>query len=379
MNSFAFNTLQIETYRREELAKLNSAKEDVKKPRTNALPPPSPDDVKLALRISNLTIEWLAGDGSDRCYYRIQSSELRNSLVLMQLSGNDAKALAENGYDWVRIANILSDYGLFVPRVIASMPAHAALIIEDYGDLMLENTVFRLAEEQKTVEIKDLYHDCFAILAKFLTIEQDPTATWCQRAFDQERFAWELNFFVEKYLVAALGLNLSAVQRAQYAKEVETLSGFLASYSKYFVHRDFHSRNVMVQNRTLAVIDFQDARLGPPSYDLVSLCFDAYVPFTATMRAELYDDALRVFAGVVSTNVLQEIRDTWKPMLLQRQLKAIGSFGFLTIDKKRGNYLKYVQPALDAVIAANIQDDRWPLISRDIPDMIRAELSKTHG
>lgn len=169
-----------------------------RKPRTNALPPPSPWDVAHALGISAITIEWLAGDGSDRCYYRILSPELSKSCVLMQLSGQDAKALSENGYDWIKIADILTEQGIPVPRVIASMPDHAALIIEDYGNLMLENTVFSLAEESQGVEIANLYKSCFGILAKFLSIPQNPSSAWCTRAFDTERFEWELNFFAQQ-------------------------------------------------------------------------------------------------------------------------------------------------------------------------------------
>lgn len=352
--------------------------EQTRKPRTNALPPPSPPDVARALGISSITIEWLAGDGSDRCYYRILSPELKTSCVLMQLSGQDAKALAENGYDWIKIAEILTGQGIPVPRVIASMPDHAALVIEDYGDLMLENTVFTLAEQSHDVEIANLYKSCFGILSKFLSIPQVPESAWCSRAFDKERFEWELNFFADKYLKAAAGIEFSGPEANQFAKEVADLSGFLAHTSKYFVHRDFHSRNVMVQGDTLAVIDFQDARLGPPSYDLVSLCFDSYVPFGPGLRSQLLETGIEVFRKFVPAGTISEILSTWKPMLLQRQLKAIGSFGFLTIDKNRGDYLKYVGPALETLLD-RVADDRWPLISQDIPEMIRKHLAAKHG
>jgi hypothetical protein len=66
-------------------------------------------------------------------------------------------------------------------------------------------------------------------------------------------------------------------------------------------------------------------------------------------------------------------------MLVQRQLKAIGSFGFLTIDKKRGDYLKYVIPAVGTLTGANVHDDRWPLITSEIPKMIEAALVKVDG
>lgn len=378
MNSFAFNQIQIENYRKEELTRLDGNNDQTRKPRTNALPPPSPDEVAKALGISTITIEWLAGDGSDRCYYRILSPELPKSCVLMQLSGQDAKALAENGYDWIKIADILTDQGISVPRVISSMPDHAALVIEDYGDLMLENTVFSLAEQSRGVEIASLYKNCFGILAKFLAIPQDRASTWCSRAFDKERFEWELNFFADKYLKAAASIEFTGAVAKQFKKEISDLSGFLARTSNYFVHRDFHSRNVMVQGETLAVIDFQDARLGPPSYDLVSLCFDSYVPFGNGLRTQLMEAGIGYFRNSVPASTIVEIETTWKPMLLQRQLKAIGSFGFLTIDKKRGDYLRYVGPALDTLLD-RVADDRWPLISQEIPEMIQKHQAKKHG
>ncbi len=353
--------------------------DQTRKTRTNALPPPSPGEVGAALKVSTLTIEWLAGDGSDRCYYRIHSPELTASYVLMQLSGQDAKALAENGYDWIKIADLLTEQKIAVPRVVASMPQHAALIIEDYGDQMLENIVFGLAAEQNTSAITGHYKSCFDILAHFLNIPKDMKATWCSRAFDRERFEWELNFFADKYLKAALSVEFKGAVAEQFKKEVAALSSFLAGYSNYFVHRDFHSRNIMVQNSRLAVIDFQDARLGPPSYDLVSLCFDSYVPFSATLRSSLMDEGLKRFGAIVPKSTVTEVRDTWKPMLIQRQLKAIGSFGFLTIDKKRGDYLKYVAPAVATLTGANVYDDRWPFISSEIPKMIEAALVKAHG
>jgi aminoglycoside/choline kinase family phosphotransferase len=379
LTSFAFNQVQIENYRKEELSKVDGRSDQTRKTRTNALPPPSPAEVGAALKVSALTIEWLAGDGSDRCYYRVHSPELSASYVLMQLSGQDAKALAENGYDWIKIADLLTEQKISVPRVIASMPQHAALIIEDYGDQMLENIVFGLAAEQNTSLVMSHYQSCFNILAHFLNVPQDKNATWCSRAFDRERFEWELNFFADKYLKAALSIEFKGAQAEQYKKEVASLSSFLAGYSNYFVHRDFHSRNVMVQNGKLAVIDFQDARLGPPSYDLVSLCFDSYVPFNATLRSSLMDAGLKRFSELVPKSTIAEVRETWKPMLVQRQLKAIGSFGFLTIDKKRGDYLKYVAPAVGTLTGANVSDDRWPLITTDIPKMIEAALVKEHG
>ena len=113
----------------------------VSKKRDDALPPPPPRAICQALSISELTIEWLAGDGSDRCYYRISSPELMRSYVLMQLSGQDAKALRENGYEWIQVGKLLAKSDIFVPKTVATMPDYAAIIIEDYGDIMMESRV----------------------------------------------------------------------------------------------------------------------------------------------------------------------------------------------------------------------------------------------
>jgi aminoglycoside/choline kinase family phosphotransferase len=138
------------------------------------------------------------------------------------------------------------------------------------------------------------------------------------------------------------------------------------------VHRDFHSLNVMVKNGTLAVIDFQDARIGPSAYDLVSLCFDSYVPFNNEQRMELMQNGIKHIGKKLGAEMQKEVEAHWKPMLLQRQLKAIGSFGYLTMVKKRGDYLKYVRPALATLANDLVFDQRWAFLSKDLLSMMIA-------
>lgn len=102
------------------------------------LSPPPPAAVAKALNISHLTIEWLAGDGSDRCYFRVRSPEIEDSLVLMQLSGTDAENLKKGRYDWVEISDLLRANQIAAPACVAILADHAAIIIDDYGDIMLE-------------------------------------------------------------------------------------------------------------------------------------------------------------------------------------------------------------------------------------------------
>lgn len=343
--------------------------------RSKALPPPPPEALAEALKIEALSIEWLAGDGSDRCYYRIHSRELSESLVLMQLSGNDAQALKDDGYDWIKIATLLKKHGIFVPRVMATLPDHAALIIEDYGDDMLEGAVFTLAQAEKVADVKDLYLEAAKIACRFLTIPHDAGSTWCRRKFDAERFIWELNFFREHYLEAVLNIKFSTSELRAFNHDAQQISVTLANNSRYFVHRDFHSRNIMVKDGKLAVIDFQDARLGPAPYDLVSLCFDSYVPLEGGFRRQLLESGLDLLGDLCGAEIRQHGLELWRPTLLQRQLKAIGSFGYLTVVKKRGDYLKYVAPALRTLEEQDLADVRWPYLSDDLLTRIRQSLN----
>src|SRR6478672_7773509 len=99
--------------------------------RSKTLPPPPEWAISQALGLEHIRVSWLAGDGSDRCYYRLHDKDSEKSFVLMQLSGDDAALLAKDGYEWVKISALLSDHQIPAPRTIAALPDFAALIIED--------------------------------------------------------------------------------------------------------------------------------------------------------------------------------------------------------------------------------------------------------
>jgi N-acetylmuramate 1-kinase len=327
------------------------------------LSPPPPAAVAKALGVEHLTIDWLAGDGSDRCYFRIKSPSLEKSYVLMQLSGTDAENLQKGRYDWVEISDILRGHRIAAPTCISALADHAAIIIDDYGDTMLESVVMDFANKSNINGSLGLFRAALKTIGQFLVIEPSPGTVWTSRAFDKERFEWELRFFVTKYLGPVAHYSLSASEEADFSSDIEAISTFLGARSRYFVHRDFHSRNIMIHKNDVAVIDFQDARLGPPSYDLVSLVFDSYVPLAPSTRLELLENGFAIIASFAGEAAAARAREEWRPMLLQRQLKAIGSFGYLTVDKHKGDYIKNVAPALQTLFDAGVQDVRWPFLS----------------
>ncbi len=341
--------------------------------RTDVLSPPPKEVLCEVLNLNEISVEWLAGDGSDRCYYRLSSKELPETLVLMQLSQSDAKKLHNDGYDWIKISTLLHSKNIPVPRPVKVLADYAALIIEDYGNDMLESEVMELSSRKDLTGITSLYQKCFDLIAQMLRIEPKNDQIWTQRSFDEEKYLWELNFFKQQYLEKVLGVSWSKKQSDQFDSEVLSLSKFLADRSHYFVHRDFHSRNIMYHSNNLALIDFQDARLGAASYDLVSLVFDNYLPFDLNFRQRLLSDGLKTLAQSVEVD---QLNHEVKAVTLQRQLKAIGTYGFLTKTKMRGDYLRYVVPALSTLTSDQVFDQRWPFLSEELPKTMRKLLAK---
>ncbi len=328
--------------------------------------------IEDALHWEKADVTWLAGDGSDRCYYRIRNLSNSETYVLMQLAGEDGKLLKGDDYEWIKIGKLLHAHGIYAPQTIASIPDHAALIIEDYGNTMMETAVLESLKQEGLEGALRYYKKSFDVLARFLQIEESGSSRWKERSFDAARFDWELHFFREHFLENVLGWTLNPAEIQAFTEDSIALAKALAEASHYFVHRDFHSRNVMIKGSDLAVIDFQDARLGPPTYDLVSLCFDSYIPLDFATRENLVQEGVRALSQARSDLSLGALNQEWPKMLLQRQLKAIGSFGYLTVKKNRGNYLKYVQPALATLPLTCVFDSRWPFLSGTLLEQIQA-------
>lgn len=345
------------------------------RPARDVLAPPPAEALCKLLDWHEIKISWLAGDGSARCYYRITNPRRNKSMVLMQLPENDAKELKNGTYDWIAISEIFRNESIFAPSPIFAMADYNALIIEDYGNVMLETEIHELLEAKNFDQISLLYKQCIEIIAKLLAIPRNQNSVWCKRRFDADRFDWELNFFENKYIKNLPNFTLTDSEQKLFKAEAASLSSCLASFPQYFVHRDFHSRNIMIKDGSLALIDFQDARLGPATYDLVSLICDPYVNIPIAQRVHLLEEGCRAIGNIVSTGE-NEISSQLQACIIQRQLKAIGSYGYLTHDLGR-DYSHYVIPALKIMLHPNFKSERWPFLSSILPQKL-LDFEKAH-
>src|SRR5262249_33116160 len=167
-------------------------------------------------------------------------------------------------------------------------------------------------------------------------------------AFDVEKLTWELQFFTKHFLEEYRGARIDQASREALGAEYASIVEELALEPRVLCHRDYHSRNLMLRNGSLYIIDFQDARMGPDTYDLVSLLRDSYVDFTETQVDELIAFFLALRSGRAGTGVTDagEFRRRFDLMALQRNLKALGTFGFQTTSRHNTVYIQYIPRTL---------------------------------
>jgi hypothetical protein len=150
---------------------------------------------------------------------------------------------------------------------------------------------------------------------------------------------------------------LSQTERSTLGEEWALIASELSAERRVFCHRDFHSRNLMVHEGRLYTIDFQDARLGPDTYDLASLLRDSYLDVGDTVRERVLDDFLELRHDTARA----EFRRRFDLMSVQRNLKALGTFGYQAAARGKTSYLADVPRTL-AYLRGNLR--RYPRFSR---------------
>jgi aminoglycoside/choline kinase family phosphotransferase len=156
-------------------------------------------------------------------------------------------------------------------------------------------------------------------------------------------------------------VSLSGAERAALAEEFAGLASELSDEPRVVCHRDYHSRNLMVREGRLAVIDFQDARLGPDTYDLASLLRDSYVDITDRELDDLIAYFLALKRSDDARTSADEFRRRFDLMALQRNLKALGTFGYQTVTRRNTVYIQYMPRTLRH---ARTNLERYPRFAR---------------
>jgi aminoglycoside/choline kinase family phosphotransferase len=294
----------------------------------------------------------LTGDASDRRYFRVLVKDARPIVLAVHAGPIDFAAMP-----FVSIARLLAAVPLPVPQILHHSNELGVLGLEDLGDVTLQAHLGAASPAEHAA----LYRQAVTLIVRMqqraedLRSEEYPPY---RIAFDVEKLTWELEFFVRHYLLAYKGAALSGDERDQLRSEWSSIVEELAAEPRVLCHRDYHSRNLMLHDGKLYMIDFQDARMGPDTYDLASLLRDSYVDLTAQQVDELIAFFLAL-KGVTGRH--DEFRRRFDLMALQRNLKALGTFGYMTTSRSNTVYIQYIPRTL-AYVKGNLA--KYPRFER---------------
>lgn len=278
----------------------------------------------LALTISSL--RPASSDASFRRYFRVDAAD-GDSFIVM-----DAPPPQENVQPFIDVANLFAATGLTVPSILAQDVAQGFLLLSDLG-----STTYLSALNN------DAAHKLYLDAIDALILLQSQSKPGVLPDYDRALLHRELMLFPDWYLSKHLGATLTDMQTAELNKVFDVLLANNLAQPQVYVHRDYHSRNLMVLERgNPGILDFQDAVYGPLTYDLVSLLRDAYVEWGEEM---VLDWAIRYWerarrAGLPVNPDIDAFYREFEFMGLQRHLKVLGIFARLYHRDGKDAYLK---------------------------------------
>lgn len=296
---------------------------------------------------TSITIAPLAGDASFRRYFRATVGD--QSFVVM-----DAPPHRENVLPFIAIAKAFQNTVVRLPYIFSADVANGFLLLSDFGDQSLL-TLLDVASAET------LYPSVMRVL---LTLQKrDSIPHYVLPTFDDALFWKEFDIFFTWYLRKHLNKTISVADETQLKNVYQKIILSAHEQPTVFVHRDYHSRNLMLcSDGEIGVLDFQDAVCGPITYDLVSLLRDCYIAWPEKeiekWAFSFYEQLLcDHHAWVFDFNTFLRWFD-W--MGLQRHLKCLGIFSRLFYRDQKENYLKEIPRVLHYV---TMICDRYPELS----------------
>ena len=275
----------------------------------------------------DFSISTASSDASFRSYFRIKT--LEDSFIVM-----DAPPQNESIESFLKIGKMLNSIEVNVPHIYQEDRALGFILMQDFGnntylDVLNDDNQQRLYDDS----IKSLIH-----MQKFVKKDFCPSYT-NKILFD------EMVLFIAWYLKKYKKIELSNKEYEELITWIEEVSKKVSSQEKFFVHRDYHSRNLMIQkSNNPGILDFQDALVGPITYDLVSLLKDAYIEWDEEI---VLDHAVRYWEKAKSNNLITNLEFSnfykdFECMGIQRHLKILGIFARLSIRDKKNQYLENI-------------------------------------
>lgn len=333
---------------------------------TNRFEPPASERLLRFLEsegIKSPLVVPLTPDASTRNYFRVSWKK-----------GKAVAAVYPEPFDpeihpYLDVTRLFLANGIPVPDIYAVDGQNGIIVQEDLGDKQLFR-VYEAAPEEECDEYKERAVNLIAQIQKATADAYLRQSIASRLAFDEAKLSWEFDFFVEHYFGSLRNESLRHGEAAELKAELNDISAELSARPRVLCHRDFHAANLMVDHRNrLRVVDHQDARMGPVTYDLVSFLLDrrSAPPSFAELRAyRLFLLEERRLIGLEALDPDEFARE-FRLMTIQRGLKAIGTFSYQTaVCNRSGAYEQFIQPTLCIVLQAADWLDRFPALRRMI-------------
>jgi len=286
------------------------------------------------LQLGSYTLQNLAEDASIRHYFRVVSPQ-RTYIVM------DSSADIESATRYIHCSRVLKNAGLKVPEVFHADPKRGFLLITDFGDDLYLNKL-----NDKTAEA--LYQKAFKNLCSLQTFSLNKNLP----CFDEVLFRNEMELFRQWYIPYFFKKQLSGKENKIIDEAFEKLIQSALSQPKVFVHRDYHSKNLMcLPNEELGLLDFQDSLYGPITYDIVSLLKDCYIDWPRERILnwlEIFYDMLCQKERLKEISFKQFL-EWFDKMGLQRHIKCLGLFVRLKERDHKSTHLQYLPRVLNYV------------------------------
>ena len=312
----------------------------------------------LTLSNQPLEIEQLTPDASTREYFRVKwNDETAIACVYPEIF-----VACEHSY--IDVTNLFLVSSLPVAKIYDYSEDLGTIILEDFGDTILRDVLLASGEEKR----EKLLDEAISLIAKIQAatpkaIEIDSIAS--RLKFDEEKLAWELNFFKEHYFTSLKKQPLPAETDEKLTAEFTEIARELETKATVLCHRDFHAANLMLDYEgSLRIIDHQDARLGSVAYDLVSLLLDR----VSAPPAEDWVDAKKLFFLSEREKLGLETLDNddfnyeFDLQAIQRCLKAAGTFSYQSTFRAKAYFVPFIKPMFQIVLESAQKLDRFPVL-----------------
>ena len=307
-------------------------------------------------------IKPIAGDASHRKFYRILINKKSKIIVFTK------KEKYKNLVVYSAINQFLKKNKIFAPKLYSYNFSKGLIIIEDFGNLSFHSILLK-AKNKLSV-----YKKLVDLLLKIQNIKPKPKIKKINQGlykinkYSNKYLFKESDLFFDWYLPLFLSKKKSLKIKLKSKKILLKLYNKLNFSNSYFVHRDFHSQNLMKVGKKIGIIDSQDALIGNPAYDLASLIDDVRIKTPVKLKKKIYNYYFKKSFKITGQNPEKFLED-FKILSVQRNLKIIGIFSRLFVRDKKRNYLKfipYIWKLLDLRMNSEIFNNLKKILEKNI-------------